>query len=201
MSTKETILASVLKNQPALMPLPEIYGYEGDQSLNLENYCSTFNGIGGKVLVVEQARDVGAFISQNFSGTGRILTTLSTIGAVAERYHPGLEPHSLQDVELAVIGAQFGVAENGAVWLTEENMGHRILPFICQHLLVVLPADHIVPTMYEAYAQIGEDPYGFGVFIGGPSKTADIEQSLVMGAHGPITMTVLLVKNNLPDTN
>jgi L-lactate dehydrogenase complex protein LldG len=201
MSTKETILASVLKNQPALMPLPEIHGYEGNQQQHLENYCSTFNGIGGKVLVVEQVGDVEAFIRDNFGGTGRILTTLPGLAGTAEQFHAGLEAHSLQDVELAVIGAQFGVAENGAVWLTEDNMGHRILPFICQHLLVVLAADDIVPTMYEAYARIGDDPYGFGVFIGGPSKTADIEQSLVMGAHGPITMTVLLLKNKLPDTN
>jgi L-lactate dehydrogenase complex protein LldG len=48
--------------------------------------------------------------------------------------------------------------------------------------------------MHEAYQQIGEGNYGFGAFIGGPSKTADIEQALVMGAHGPISMTVFILK-------
>jgi L-lactate dehydrogenase complex protein LldG len=52
----------------------------------------------------------------------------------------------------------------------------------------------IVSTMHEAYAKIADEAYGFGGFIGGPSKTADIEQALVLGAHGPLSMTVYLIK-------
>ena len=84
------------------------------------------------------------------------------------------------------------VAENGTVWLTEAALGQRIIPFICQHLAVLVEASTIVPTMHEAYSVIGKGDYGFGVFIGGPSKTADIEQSLVLGAHGPLSMTVFI---------
>ena len=86
------------------------------------------------------------------------------------------------------------MAENGAVWLTEEVMGQRIIPYICQHLAVIVNADNILPTLHEAYEKIGEGEYGFGGFIGGPSKTADIEQALVLGAHGPLSMTVFIVK-------
>ena len=108
-------------------------------------------------------------------------------------------PHSLADVELAIITAHLGVAENGAVWVTEPLLGSiqnrplRAIPFIAQHLAVVLSAEDLVPTMHDAYARIGADDYTFGVFIAGPSKTADIEQSLVLGAHGPKTMTVFLL--------
>jgi L-lactate dehydrogenase complex protein LldG len=104
------------------------------------------------------------------------------------------DPRTFDDVELAVIEAQLAVAENGAVWLPEQRMGQRIIPYICQHLAVVIRAETIVPTLHEAYEQIGMGNYGFAAFIGGPSKTADIEQALVMGAHGPITMTVFIVK-------
>ena len=107
---------------------------------------------------------------------------------------PIADPHSFDDIELAVISAGFAVAENGAVWLTEELMGHRIIPYICQHLAVTVCAADIVPTLHEAYERIGIGEYGFGGFIGGPSKTADIEQALVLGAHGPLTMTVFIVK-------
>jgi L-lactate dehydrogenase complex protein LldG len=57
----------------------------------------------------------------------------------------------------------------------------------------VITPDAIVPTLHEAYEKISDNAYGFGVFIAGPSKTADIEQSLVLGAHGPKTMTVFIL--------
>ncbi|MGZ3755769.1 MAG: LutC/YkgG family protein, partial [Mucilaginibacter sp.] len=102
-------------------------------------------------------------------------------------------PHSFQDVELGIIRAHLGVAENGAVWIKEDLVNHRVLPFICQHLAIVLNRQSIVPTMHEAYEKIGAEDYGYGTFIAGPSKTADIEQSLVLGAHGSRTMTVFLM--------
>jgi L-lactate dehydrogenase complex protein LldG len=99
----------------------------------------------------------------------------------------------LEDVDVAIIDAHFGVAENGSVWVTEDIIKERVLPFICQHLVAILDRKNIVPTMHDAYNVIGDKEYGFSTFIAGPSKTADIEQSLVLGAHGPKTMTVFLL--------
>jgi L-lactate dehydrogenase complex protein LldG len=90
------------------------------------------------------------------------------------------------------VNAIFAVAENGAVWITNDEMRIRALPFICEHLAVVINKKDIVNNMQEAYERIGNNAYDFGVFIAGPSKTADIEQSLVLGAHGPKTMTVFI---------
>ena len=197
MSTREKILAAVLENQPELTPLPDIRKFVGNRENIIEKYMNTFTGIGGKVLLVEGTAEIKAYIDENFGGSGRIITTLPELSGTAELYSSAVDPHSFEDVELSVIKAHFAVAENGAVWLTEQLMGQRILPFICQHLIAVVSEESIVPTMHEAYGKIGEDQYGFGAFIGGPSKTADIEQALVMGAHGPITMTVLIVKDSL----
>jgi L-lactate dehydrogenase complex protein LldG len=86
------------------------------------------------------------------------------------------------------------VAENGASWFTEEVMGQRILPYICQHLAVIVHEKDIVPKLHEAYERIGSSDYGFGGFIGGPSKTADIEQALVLGAHGPLSMKIFIIQ-------
>jgi L-lactate dehydrogenase complex protein LldG len=102
----------------------------------------------------------------------------------------------LADVELAVLRAHFAVAENGAVWITDEQMGNRVLPFICQHLAIVINETAIVPTMHDAYPIIGKQQYNFGSFIAGPSKTADIEQSLVLGAHGPRSMAIFVLLNH-----
>jgi len=104
-------------------------------------------------------------------------------------------------IEEAVIEAEdsftvdgaFGVAENGAVWIDKvpESAG-RVDLFIHEKLIVRLPKDQIVNNMHEAYSRIGEKASGYGIFISGPSKTADIEQALVFGAHGPKELSVVL---------
>lgn len=102
-------------------------------------------------------------------------------------------PHDLQNTDVAILRAEFGVAENGAIWITDSTMIDRALPFICLHLVLVIRKSEIVPTMHEAYEKIAGARYEFGTFIAGPSKTADIEQSLVLGAHGAKTMTCVIV--------
>lgn len=103
------------------------------------------------------------------------------------------DPHELSDLSLAVIQGQFGVAENGAVWLDEEDLEFRVLPFITEHLVIVLDKTKLVGNMHQAYAKIGNTSSGFGLFTAGPSKTADIEQSLVIGAHGAKSLKVALI--------
>lgn len=193
MTSREKILSEVLKNQPSALPLPDISAFKGAEQDNVQEYADTFVGIGGKVFSVTDLGSVEMLISEHFDTSKRIVTTLRDLSGSMELYSDQVDPHTFENVELAVVKAHLAVAENGAVWLTEEIMGQRILPFICQHLAVIVDASTIVPTMHEAYRIIGRGDYGFGVFIGGPSKTADIEQALVMGAHGPITMTVFIL--------
>lgn len=193
MSSREKILAEVAKNQPAKLPLPDLSAFKGPEQDNVQEYMDTFIGIGGNVFKVDNADAVKVLIRGQFDVSKRIVTTLPSLADTFELYSPDVDPHTFENVELAVIGAHFAVSENGAVWLTEDIMGQRIIPFICQHLAVLVDASSILPTMHEAYKRIGVGNYGFGVFIGGPSKTADIEQALVMGAHGPISMTVFIV--------
>ncbi|MDR1632900.1 MAG: lactate utilization protein [Dysgonamonadaceae bacterium] len=98
----------------------------------------------------------------------------------------------LNKIEQAIVQGNFGVAENGAIWVEEKDIPHRIIPFITQHLILLLDARMLVATMQNAYQRICLNETGFGVFISGPSKTADIEQSLVYGAHGAKELTVLV---------
>src|SRR5215203_2024051 len=194
MSTREIILEAVLKNQPLTTPLPDIGEFKGDQNNLVQTYIDVFRSIGGASYLVDDLVEVRNLLHENFDFTKRIVTTLPNLKDVAELLTADDDPHSFEDVEVAIIEAHFSVAENGAVWLTDELMGHRIIPFICQHLAVIVRAGDIVPTLHEAYEIIGKGDYGFGGFIGGPSKTADIEQALVLGAHGPLSMTVYILK-------
>lgn len=194
MSSRDSILAAVLKNQPPLTALPDISGFRVPEEDIVEKYRTTFSGIGGQVYSASTMEAIKHHIRENFDTGKRIVGTLPALSDIAEFCSDSVEPHSFEDVELAIIEARLAVAENGAVWLTEEVMGHRIIPYISQHLAVVVDESLIVSTMHEAYAKIADEEYGFGGFIGGPSKTADIEQALVLGAHGPLSMTVYLIK-------
>ena len=194
MTTREKILEAVLKNQPASSALPDISMFKADNNDLVKKYMDVFKTIGGNSFLVEDMAAVKTLINENYDSSNRIVTTLPELSDSFELISDTVDPHSYHDIELAIIKTHFSVAENGAVWLTEEVMGQRIIPYICQHLAVIVNADSILPTLHEAYEKIGAGDYGFGGFIGGPSKTADIEQALVLGAHGPLSMTVFIVK-------
>ena len=104
-----------------------------------------------------------------------------------------LEPHAFHDVDVVIVPAAFGVAENGAVWIDQATAPVRAALFLAQHLVVLLPIGEIVDNMHQAYERLGAtlDASGFGCFMSGPSKTADIEQALVVGAHGPRSLTII----------
>jgi L-lactate dehydrogenase complex protein LldG len=103
------------------------------------------------------------------------------------------DPHDLEDVDFAVMPGALAVAENAAVWVNASSSVPRVLYFLIQHLALVVPAANVVSNLHEAYARLDVAATPFGCWISGPSKTADIEQSLVKGAHGSRTLVVFLV--------
>jgi L-lactate dehydrogenase complex protein LldG len=103
------------------------------------------------------------------------------------------DPHELADVDVGVIRAQFGVAESGAVWLTQEDLVVDGLGFLSQHLIVLLDPEQIVTNMHEAYARVRLDQTSYGCFMMGPSATADIEATLVHGAQGTRSLNVFFL--------
>ncbi|WP_295129233.1 LUD domain-containing protein [uncultured Chitinophaga sp.] len=191
MSSREKILAAVKKNQPALEVMATYTQPEREEDL-LQQYSTVLQAIGGTAVIVNTMAEVTHYLKEMWMGKGRIVSTVPGLQDLAE-IAGETDPHQFENVELAIVPAHFGVAENGAVWVTEELLQQRVLPFITQNLAVILPKENLVATMHHAYDRIGNASYGFGTFIAGPSKTADIEQSLVLGAHGSKSMTVFLL--------
>jgi L-lactate dehydrogenase complex protein LldG len=192
MNSRETILKKVKAAQPPLLPLPQVPKGESTMYV-VARFETVLESIGGKTVFLQKDELVAERVLQVFPEAKRIVSSITSIEQYFFAEYENLLHHSLHDVDVAIIEAQFGVAENGAVWVTEDDLKIRVLPFICEHLVAVVNTRNIVPTMHEAYEKISSADYGFGVFIAGPSKTADIEQSLVLGAHGPKTMTVFLL--------
>jgi len=104
------------------------------------------------------------------------------------------DPHSLEDVDVGVIRARFGVAENGAVWLTQEDLIVDALGFLSQHLIILLDPDEIAGNMHSAYQQVEIDKHNYGCFMMGPSATADINAVHIDGAQAARSLNVFLMK-------
>lgn len=193
MDSRANILQAIARNQPASTALPDISDIAVVDYDPVEKFKATLEGIGGQVIEINDIQGIVDYVDAYHGGNPRIISTLPQLASVAETNWQQDDPHSLENVELCILEAQFGVAENGALWLTEAQMGQRVAPFITQNLAVVVKKSTLVPTMHHAYDRIAQAEYPFGLFLAGPSKTADIEQSLVLGAHGSRSMTVFLI--------
>jgi len=99
----------------------------------------------------------------------------------------------LGEDELSIIEGEFGVAENGAIWVREDRLPKRSAPFRAENLVIIIDQNRLVDNMHQAFEMVELDDIGYGVFISGPSKTADIEQTLVIGAHGAKSLLVVIV--------
>ncbi len=152
---------------------------------NLGNFIAVAKSSGAEVMDFDRFEEVVEWIEQQKEHSK------SMIDLVQKDKDP-IHKGTLNEPEMAIISGQFGVAENGAIWLDEEDMQIRKLLFLVNHLVLVLKKENIVSDMHEAYDRIDLSNIGFGAFIAGPSKTADIEQALVIGAHGPAKHTVLI---------
>ena len=194
MSSKAEILNRIKLNQPDLVTeLPDLSLLGSEDFDTLETYKTVLKGIGGEPVEVSNYEEIIDYIKANYNLKKRLITTLPELSEIASLDWDNADPHSLQDVELTVVKAHFGVAENSGLWVTDAVLGQRVAPFIAQYLAIIVHKNDIVRTMQQAYDRIGDQEYGFGTFIAGPSKTADIEQSLVLGAHGARGLIVFLL--------
>lgn len=191
MSSRDKILNAIAANQPELVALPTVdintvIRYED----NFNQFKTVLEGIGGKVELIDDISVVNNLFNAEKSSGKLIINTLDE----TDKKVVQLTSFELEELEKVCIKGTLGVAENGSVWVYESQMVNRLLPFICQNLVIVINKSDIVPTMHHAYQKIDVAKEGFGVFIAGPSKTADIEQSLVIGAHGARTATIYVLE-------
>ncbi len=103
------------------------------------------------------------------------------------------DPHELESLDVFVAEGKIGVAENAAIWVDDEHIHQRVALFLTQHLVLIIESGKIINNLAEAYESGVMDFSRFGCWISGPSKTADIEQALVIGAHGARTLDIILI--------
>jgi len=193
MSSRAAVLNDIRSAQPAALSMPDLVtlGVGGRMEGSLAHFIAMLDFIGARVVRAPKLEDAAVWLRENVPVSAAIASTVPQLPGTTE-LGAITDPHDLDGVHTAVFSARFGVCENGAVWIEETDLGHRVLPMIAEHLFIVVRADQIVPDMHAAYDRVGKIGSGFGLFLAGPSKTADIEQCLVIGAHGARGATVFI---------
>lgn len=195
MSSKETILQSIRRyKKESSATLPQGPSFTPLVYENLfEQFSTALASVGGKAVMLEDKSHLDEAIRAIAQEAQHIVCNVEGCTLSSDDGSKYATPHNLAHIDLAIVRGEFAVAENGAVWLDAATTRHRALYFLAQHIVIVVDKTQVVSTMHEAYKRIGFDKAGYGVFVSGPSKTADIEQSLVIGAHGPKSGYVFLV--------
>jgi len=193
--SREKILNAIAKNKPAPLPLPEKFIVERTLVNLAEKFLDVLQGIGGKGRIVNDLTEVKNLLQEKRERGVEVVNCIKDLPGYNAGDYVSKTAAETQTVHTVFLKGVIAVAENAAIWVPESAAVNRILPFICQELVMVVDERDLVANMHEAYDLINVNEDGYGAFIAGPSKTADIEQSLVIGAHGPLKLDVFVVRS------
>ena len=195
MSNKDDILKKYRANVREKFDMPDLSDIKAITYPNpLVQFVKMSEMVGGQVIEVDPGRDINVLIRELFPDAKEIASNLPEITIATRNPDTVGRARDLNGTDVGVIRGQFGVAENGCIWIP-QTMKEKAICFISENLIILLPKSQIVNNMHEAYKRIEFDKEydGYGTFISGPSKTADIAQVLVMGAQAARSATILLL--------
>lgn len=165
MTAREAILAAIRAAAVPAAPAVDHAWERPADGASVAMFVRTLESVGGQAIVAERGASLPAVLER----------------IAAEAGHP-----------VEAVRGRLAVAENGAVLVDATDLAARTDVVLPEHLVLVVPATAIVATMHEAVRRL---PVAAGCwwFLSGPSKTADIERALVIGAQGARWLTVVLM--------
>ena len=195
MSNKDDILKKYRANVREKFDMPDLSDIKAITYPNpLVQFVKMSEMVGGQVIEVDAGRDINVLIKELFPDAKEIASNLPEITIATRNPDTVGRARDLNGTDIGIIRGAFGVAENACIWVP-QTMKEKAVCFISENLVILLPKNQIVNNMHEAYKRIEFDKEydGYGTFISGPSKTADIAQVLVMGAQAARSATILLM--------
>lgn len=195
MASRDDILAALRRNAPPAAAAPDLAGLGVVFADPLAQLARSIVAVGGAYVRVPDvaAADAAVAALPQAAAARKVVSLVAGVGAPNVDLAAIADPHALDDLDLAILPGRLAVAENAAVWVDGSALHHRAVFVITDHLVLVVAASDVVHHMHEAYERLAGRPRGYGLFISGPSKTADIEQVLVVGAQGARTCTLVIV--------
>lgn len=185
----DKLRSHTIGNYP-MPPMDDINGIHYDDTVG--QFVKSSEHVGSIIVHASPEDDLNDIIRKCYPEAKVFSSNLPEINIAQRDPNTVAEATNLDGTDVGIVEGKVGVAENGCVWIP-QTMKERAVCFICEYLVIVLEKKNIVDNMHEAYDRIEMTDYGFGTFISGPSKTADIEQALVMGAQAARGVTVILL--------
>ena len=193
MSSKEEILKKYRANIRERFDMPDLSDIKAiTYPEPLVQFVKMSEMVGGQVIEVDPGRDINTLVQGLYPEAKEIASNLPEVTIATRNPDTVGRARDLNGTDVGIIRGMFGVAENGCIWIPQQ-MKEKAVCFISENLVILLPKSQIVNNMHEAYQRIEFNDYGYGTFISGPSKTADIAQVLVMGAQAARSVTILLL--------
>ena len=195
MSSKESILSKYRANIQQKFDMPSLDDIKAITYPDpLIQFIKMTEAVGGHVIEIKEGQDINTIVKELYPDAKEIASNLPEIPIATRNPDSVGRARDLNGTDVGIIRGKFGVAENACVWIP-QTMKEKAVCFISENLIILLPKSQIVNNMHEAYKRIEFDKEydGYGVFISGPSKTADIAQVLVMGAQAARSATILLL--------
>lgn len=193
MSNKEDILAKIRAAKRESYPMPDLDSLRPNTyQAPAEEFIKACAATGANVIEAKPGESLDALALRAYHEAKAIASNVEGLSAATKNPDTVAEAQELNGTDVGVVRGEIGVAENGCVWIPQA-MRERAVCFIAEQLVILLDRRNIVSNMHEAYARTDLGGYGYGCFISGPSKTADIAQALVMGAQAARAVTVVLL--------
>ncbi|WP_027778516.1 LutC/YkgG family protein [Paraburkholderia caledonica] len=190
MATREAFIAKVRQAQPAARPRPDVPLFNAVGGDLRARFASALQTMGGTCVEAGAASEVASLIRERFGATVSIASATAEV-AGTRLLTADTEPSSLQDIDVGVVRARFGVAETGSVWFSEREYVVNALGYIVQHLVVLLDPAQLVDGLQDVYRRDDFRDARYAALVTGPSATADIEGVLIRGAQGVRSLTVV----------
>jgi len=194
MGARENILSRIKKGVAPYVAMPDmLVADKWNSEIDIDAFKAVLEAVGGEMHILDSVADVDTKLNELFTDVKMTYTNIEGVEFGNVNLDEDKTAHELAKLEVAVLEGEFVVEENGSVFVRDSKMGDRMIPTITEYLVLVVPKKNIVKNMHEAYKKIDLKTIEYGVFISGPSKTADIESTLVFGAHGAKNLALLLV--------
>ncbi len=190
-SAREDILTKLrAARPPGEHPLPDLPRFARAEGDLLAAFQTSLAVMGGQWVRLPEGEALGAFIRARV-GAGPLVRSATEELPDFPRVDAVNHPRDLENVDVAVVRARFGVAETGSVFLSDLELRVNTIAYLAQHLIVLLDPEAIVPGIADAYLRPDFGQARYVSLMTGPSATADIEGVMIRGAQGVRSLTVI----------